>query len=115
MNKIIDFTRNFHPSKLGLGLWDMLLIVCFILAGLILIKWLVSFCSPQTATLARTVFKWTMITFACFVALFILLNAVLTGDYGNVFVAFILILASKIDHWYKLYDNFVDRRINRDS
>jgi hypothetical protein len=115
MDKVVDFIRDFHPSKLGLGLSDILLTFFCIAAGPILISWLVSFLSLRTANFIRTAFKWTLTILGYGVVLFILLNAVLTEDYGNVFVAIILIAASRIDHWYKFYDRFVDKKINNDN
>jgi hypothetical protein len=109
MENIIAFIKNFHASQLGLGLGDFLLILLAIIVGLSLIHWLVSRASRGAARTFREVVKGAFMIFGTLIVLFILLNAILTGNYGIVFIGLLLIASSKIDHWFALYDHFMNK------
>ncbi len=114
MDSVIDFIKNFRPPNLGLGLWDILVIVGLVIVGLILINWIISFLPIRTGNLIKTIVKLSFNVLSYGLIVLIVLNAILTGDYGNVFVIAVLVVSTKIDYWYKLYDNFVDKKINKE-
>src|SRR6478609_3761832 len=114
MDSVIDFVKKFHPSSLGLGLWNILAIVGLTLVGLVLINWTVSFLPSRTGDLIKKVVRQTFNLAYYGLIVLITLNAIFTGDYGYFLVVVFLFISSKIDYLYKLYDDFVDRKINRD-
>ena len=114
MDSIINFIKNFHPSQLGLRLWDVLLLIGITVAVIILIHWLTSFFPPRTRDSIKGVIRWTSNIIAHALIVLLTLNAILTGDYTNIFVIALLFVSSKLDYWYKLYDNFVDRQVNKE-
>ena len=118
MDVIIDFIKNFHPSKLGLGLWEILAITALTLMSLVLTNWLVSFLPTRKANLIMAIVRQTFNVAYYGAMVLVFLNAILTGDYEYVIILmFILaafIVSSKIDYWYKLYDSFMDKRINKE-
>jgi len=110
---IITFIKDFRPSNFNLGLGECLIIFGLLVLGAILGNRIISILPPNLAapirTITRIIFKLAFYSFI----LLILLNAILTGEYGNIFVIGIMYAASKIDYWYKLYDDFVDRKIKK--
>ena len=121
MDSLIDFIKNFHPSDFGLGLWEILMIIVLAIAALILISWIVSFLPSRIGDSIKTIVRRTfsIISYILIVLIvlivLIILNAILTGEYGNVLIIGLLIVASKVDYFYKLYDNFVDKRVNKEG
>jgi len=114
MDAITEFIKNFHPSHWGLGLWEFLAIIGLAFVGLILITWLVSFLPTRTAELIRAIVRWTLAVVSFALTLLVVLNAILTREYSGLFIIILLMVSSRIDHWYKLYDNFVDRQVNKE-
>ena len=114
MDAVTEFIKKFHPSNLGLGLWDLLAIAALIIVGLVLGNWIISFFPKPTSDLIRATAKRILSFLSYVLVVLAALNAILIGNYGHVLALVLLAVSTRIDYWYKLYDNFVDKRINRD-
>lgn len=115
MQKIIDFIRDFQPSNLNLGWGELVLYAGGLIVILVLINWMISFLPEHSGNLIRTIVKVALNVLSYSFISLIILNAILTDDYGNVFIMVVIVAAIKIDYWYRLYDKFVDRKMNKDS
>jgi len=115
VDSVIDFIKKFHPSTLELGPWEILAIVGLIIVGLVLTHWIVSFLPTHTGNLVKVILTRTLSIVSYGFIILMILNAILTRDYGSILVVILLWVSSRIDYWYKLYDNFVDKRMDRGS
>jgi hypothetical protein len=115
---MIDFIRDFKPSNWGWSLADLIIFVGIVVLTLVSINWILSFLKPRPASLVKKMIN--VLTNCLFFGLLIImvLNAILTKDYRNILMSIFVLVALKLNYWssyvYKLYDNFIDKKINKD-
>jgi len=117
MEPLTNFIKDFKLSSYGLDVWDMWIIFGILIVAFALGNWIIS-SSPtlRASGLKRWLtFSFYMIFYG--VIIFMILNSLLTNDYGRVtvliFSSILPYLRQWIDIFYKRYDNLVDKVIDK--
>lgn len=113
METIIDFIKEFQLSKYGLDVLDMLNILGMILGSFILAYGLTAFLPAVTAVRLKKILLRVVSSILYGVIIFMMLNALLTKDYGKlavlIFSASVTYLRRGVELFYETYDKLVDK------
>jgi hypothetical protein len=112
MNEAIDFVKNYDPINFGFGLWDLPIFISSVILSLVIF----SYISKKLPLNIKPYFSKIGRLFSCLFVAFLFLKAVLNKDYWTILVLSIFLIPiftkiKRIDDLFKMYDDFVDKRI----
>ena len=117
MNEAIDFIKNYDPINFGFGLWDLPVFIGAVILSFVIFKIISKILPSKIQPYFSKIGNWIFWIFAIIHIVFLLLKAMLTNDYWTILVLSIFLIPiftriKSIDDLFKMYDNFVDKRIS---
>jgi hypothetical protein len=117
MEQVINFIKDFRLSSYGLEIWDMWLIFGILIITFALGNWIISSSAKLRASGLKRWLTFSFYTIFYGVMTFMILNSILTNNYGRltvlIFSTIIPYLGKWIDNFYKRYDNLVDKVVDK--
>lgn len=116
MNEAIAFIKNYDPINFGFGLWDLLILLGFLVLSPLIFSIISKVLFSKIQSVFAKIGNWIFWFFVIIHIVFLLLKAMLTNDYWAILVLSIFLIPiftriKSIDDLFKKYDDFVDKRI----
>jgi hypothetical protein len=88
--------------------WN-LVIFGLILLSFIIVNVLMKYLPKKIGKFLEKTIIWISYGFV----ILLILGAILSKEYWNLLIIFIILIAQRINGWFKRYDSFVDRKIDK--
>lgn len=86
MDKVINYIKNFHISRLGLTALEGLIVLGLIILLLIAVNWISIYLSTELRKTIKNIVKWISLTLAYGFLTLIILNSILNKNYWNLVI-----------------------------
>jgi hypothetical protein len=116
MKDIIGFIKNYDSINFGFGFWDLPVFIGAVILSFVIFNVISKILHPKIQPYFSKFGNWIFWLFAIIHIVFLLLKAMLTNDYWTILALSIFLIPiftriKSIDVLFKIYDDFVDKRI----